>query len=268
MERCAPVELFERLEEALGVPVFVCAASWRPDIAVDLDEAAARVLVDHLEEQAAEEVALVLIGRGGAIGFADLVARVTKRYRAHAVVPYLATGAVSLAAISCATLRIGKYGALGAVDVPTFDRRSDNLAVHLHAGRRLLGESTAELSFQRLGASTGLDSSELSELGLDARPLESRADEAAWALFQAYEQALGLREAPGHRYQESDVGDEVEWEFATGIPGAFVESAAKSTAFLLDTGKPDPDTGRFDGAWQLSDEEEVLELDFDNATPA
>lgn len=273
MQRGAPAEAFEALEARLQMPVVAFASSWRSDLAVDPDEAAARVLIDHLEtlEFLTRPVALVVIGRGGALGFSDLVYRATRRAEVHTVVPYLVTGRVGLAALSGQSVALGRYGAVGAYDAPGAHR---SLEVDEPSSRgfatRLLGGSAevGRLSRHRLGEGQGLLADELAELGSRARPLDGPDDEAAWELFASYEEALGLRDAPTRRYRESDVGDEVEWEFATGVPGAFVETREASTTFLLDTGRPDPDTGRLTGSWRGEEAEENLELDFENAQPA
>jgi hypothetical protein len=271
MERGAPPKLFERLADALEMPVVSCVAGWRHDLAVDLDELAARHLIERIEAVAEDgPVALFLAGRGGTLGFADLVRRTARRVELHVVIPYLSTGRVALAAVSGAMLRVGRYGAIGAFDAPCA-----NVSIPVDSGaalglaRRVLDDDPAALSVAALGSEGGLAGDEIAALlGRCVVAVEPAADAIAWELFQAYESALGLLESPTPRYEESEVGDEVEWEFAVGVPGAFIESDDVSRVYLLDTGKPDPDTGRLDGEWALPGRDEVLELDFDRATKA
>lgn len=273
MQRGAPAAHFALLEERLQMPVVAFASSWRSDLAVDPDETAARVVIDFLEEAGFLDhpVALVMIGRGGELGFCDLIFRAARGVELHTIVPYLVTGRVGLAALAGSSVALGRYGAIGAYDAPG---AHPSLRVEAHASRSFVGRLLSDvgddadgLSTSRLGQGQGLLANELAQIGAQSRSLDGADDDAAWNLFAAYEQSLGLRGSPRHRYSESDVGDEVEWEFATGVPGAFVESASASSVFVLDTGRPDPDSGRLFGNWRVDDEEEPLELDFDNARP-
>ena len=271
MERGAPAELVEALSQAVGMPVVTCVSGWRSDVAVDFDEVAARHLIDRFEGYRKQRsVALFLMGRGASVGFADLVRRASRHIELHVLVPYLVTGRVGLAALSGHALRLGRYGAIGSVDAPcAHSTNPADVAASRGMARRILKtEDVSRLTHALLGAGQGLSPDELAKLGLPASDLDADADSATWALFEAYEQALGLREGPARRYEESDVGDEVEWEFAVGLPGGFIETSDDSLVYLLDTGRPDPDTGQLAGRWTSDANEEVLELDFDNARPA
>jgi hypothetical protein len=117
---------------------------------------------------------------------------------------------------------------------------------------RALGERLADgdklnaLSHLRLGTDHGLGADELAEAGFE---VEATDDDALWQLYLAAEEALGILSSPAPRYTESDIGTEVEFEPAVGLLGALVESRKSSYDFELDTGRPDPDTGRYAGAW-------------------
>lgn len=277
-------KLLQKLAEKRGNPVILIGASWRRDTATDLDLDAARAviaLVDELDRP--ERVSIVLAARGGHVAFADTVSRTFRSLgtELELLVPTLVTGVGGLLALAAAQTFVHPYGGVGAYDagplivdggalshdliddVPALGgihyTTDPHLPARLAAGLRerrlaraladrLSGESIdhPHLSQLHLGTSVGLGAAELGEAGIDAQTLD---DPDLWALYRATESALGLREPPAPRYTESDLGDEVEFEPAVGLIGALVESAQTSLCFELDTGRPDPDSGRYSGAW-------------------
>ena len=107
-------------------------------------------------------------------------------------------------------------------------------------------EALAALAAVHLGTSTGLGTEELRALGIEAH---AAPQPEIWQLYRAVEDELELRSAPLLAYTESDLGDEVEFEPAVGLPAAFIASSTRSVRFILDTGQIDPDTGNYVGAW-------------------
>lgn len=275
--------LIGKLEKRCDGPVVVIAASWRDDIATDLDIHAARVVAELLDDLDGERFTLVYAARGGDAAFADAVAR-SLRSRGvtfDLAVPTLITGAGALLALAASKILIHPHGGIGAYDVGPlrsgearmgarlFDdipalggiryEHDPSLPTRLAAGmreRRLSRELAMRLardeadfdalSHLRLGYEMGLDAAQLRGAGFDASVYD---EPALWALWCALEEELGLLQRPEPAYTEADLGDEVEFAEAVGLLGAVVETKKRSFRFELDTGSPDPDTGIFAGAW-------------------
>ena len=275
--------LIGKLEKICGGPVLIAAASWRADIATDLDGAAARAVAELLEAQRGEHLTIVYAARGGDAAFADAVARSlrTRKVSFDLAVPALINGAGSLLALEAARVRLHPHGGVGAYDCgPLRSRHSSMghalfddipalggiryehdpmLPTRLAAGmreRRLSRELAQRLakdgvdfdalSHLRLGYELGLDAAQLNAAGFNA---ETWDEPALWALFRSLEADLGLLDTPEPRYVEAELGNEVEFAPAVGRLGAIIETSKRAIPYELDTGSPDPDTGVYTGAW-------------------
>lgn len=275
--------LISRLEKRCDTPVLVVGASWRADIATDLDGQAARAVADLLDEVRGDELTIVYVARGGEVGFADAVARSlrAREVRFRLAVPTLVNGAGALLAMAATKILVHPHGAVGAYDAGPMRARHARLQpsifddvpalggiryehdvalpARLGAGmrERRLARALAErvapaeanydaLSHLRLGDSLGLDARELRAAGFDA---ETWDEPALWSLFRSVEHDLGLLDTPQPRYTEADLGDEVEFAEAMGLLGALVATRDRALRYELDTGSPDPDTGIYAGAW-------------------
>lgn len=106
-----------------------------------------------------------------------------------------------------------------------------------------------EMTIDRLGGELALGADELESIGVAARRADEAEREVMWRLNGAVEQDLGLRGEVPERYTESELGEEVEFEPATSVPGAIIQSAHQSAIYRLDTGKPDPETSMLHGTW-------------------
>ena len=127
-------------------------------------------------------------------------------------------------------------------------------ALALSFGFSSVGEEQREtlinaLSYEGLGGQLALGARELSALGVDAHWLSGDARATSRALAHGLEDLLGLRKEPAPAYTASGIGTEVEFEMATGEPGAVIASSERVWLLELDTGRPDPDTGLYHGDW-------------------
>jgi hypothetical protein len=286
-------ELLAAVGDLIDAQVIAVASGWRSNRVVNLDEAAVRVFIDVLDAkleaaEPVEEVALVLVGRGGWPRFAEGVWRAVRGrgLRLTVVVPYRVDGVFSLLALAADERILHPYGALGAYDRRplgqikarldaesaalltrdeavvesaraeiAFERRHAGLARGLM--QRLVGDidpalfesAIAELGTRRLGSQLAIGAAELDRIGLDSRLADGELAALIWRLYRAYEHALGVREPPTPRYTESQLADEVEFEPAVGVTGALIETSDINRRFELDTGRPDPDTNMLDGRW-------------------
>lgn len=275
--------LIRKLEAASGGPVLVIAASWRADIATDLDIAAARGVADLVDDLDTDHLTVVYAARGGDAAFADSVARSlrARNIRFDLALPTLVTAAGSLLALASERVRIHPHGGVGAYDAGPLRNRQPEMShalyddipalggiryehdpalpTRLAAGmreRRLSRELAQRLvvndadfdalSHLRLGYDLGLDAAQLTAAGFNA---ETWDEPALWALFGALETELGLLSLPEPPYTQSEIGAEVEFAPAVGLLGAVLETRKRSLRFELDTGSPDPDTGVYTGAW-------------------
>ena len=274
--------LIGKLEKVCGGPVLVIGASWRADIATDLDLQAARVVADLLDEVDAKHLTVVYVARGGDVAFADAVARSLRNREVtfDLAVPTLVTGAGSLLALAASRVLIHPHGGVGAHDAGPLSARytamtsalfddipalggiryehDPSLPARLASGlrerrlarvlaERLAGEADFDaLSHLRLGDDLGLDADELRAAGFDAQTWD---EPALWSLHCALETELGLLAAPAPIYTEADLGDEVEFTPAVGLIAAIIETKTRTMTYELDTGSPDPDTGVFAGCW-------------------
>ena len=112
------------------------------------------------------------------------------------------------------------------------------------------GVLSEALSVDRLGDELALGAAELAELGVDASWVSGEVAQAMWALREACEEHLSLKQRPRPRYTELvELGGEAEFEMATHEPGALLLSRQGGFVMELDTGSPDPDTGLLAGQW-------------------
>jgi hypothetical protein len=274
--------LLTKLERVTEQPVLLIAASWRPDIATDLDGNAARVVSDALDTIDSDRLTVVLGARGGEAVFADQVAR---SLRARGIsfdlaVPTFVSGVDGLLAIAADRVLIHPHGGVGAYDAGPMQSKFSTLGPHLfddvpalggveyghdpqlparlagglrerRLSRQLAGRLAGEgvdydaLSHIGLGQDLGLDAEELRAAGFDA---ETWNEPALWSLWLSVESELGVLEAAEPPYTEADIGMEVEFAPAVGLLGALVETKKRVHRYELDTGSPDPDTGAYAGA--------------------
>lgn len=121
------------------------------------------------------------------------------------------------------------------------------------AGLSTQGEVSARvesaLSWRALGDRLALSASELDALGVRSRSASSASSALIWELFESYERDLNVLRPAVPRYTESAIADEVEFTPAMEITGAVIEGAHQKFVYELDTGRPDPETGVLNGAW-------------------
>lgn len=117
------------------------------------------------------------------------------------------------------------------------------------ADSKLASRVAARMSAEVLGSSLALSYAELERLGLSCERAKGKVADVMWSLYRAYETELGVLEPTIPRFVESDVADEVEFNPAAGLSGAFIEGSARQMRFELDTGSPDPDTNMLTGEW-------------------
>lgn len=270
------------LSVLLKMPVISLVAGWRAERSVDLDEAALRAFLHVLDaeletssvQDGPEEIGLFLVGRAGYPGFAEGVIRALRGrgIRCAAIIPDRVDGAFSLAALGADSRLMHPYAALGAYDLaPRRSTRPERDALFAQnllarfidedffdaAGRqniadpaRLVGRVARSLGAELLGDELGLSALELERVGVGVKLASKKEGEVLRALFQEYERALGALARPTPRYIASDIADEVEFSPAEELVGALLEGAAATLTFKLDTGRPDPDSGLLDGAWE------------------
>ncbi|MEZ4461995.1 MAG: hypothetical protein R3E66_20210 [bacterium] len=277
-------KLLSRLERETQGDVIL--AFWQnvPPHAFDPARSAARALKRcAVASKRNDTVTVALAGRGGLAEFADHGLRALRSVyqRVDVVVCGDVTAAGTLFAIAADSTAISPLGSIGAYDagpigagpnalsprvfddVPAMggiDLASEpglqgRLAYHRHearvarnfAERHLVGERRdlfSRLSFHELGDGTALDLRELSEFSF--HPASARWDE----LYHQAEDAFGLPvEGAKQRYSVTGLGDEVEFEPAEDVTVAIFESPRFSTAFVVDSGRPHPDTGNYLGDW-------------------
>ena len=287
------------LDAQRGYSHIAIAASWFVPRSHDLDEHAARVFLDVLEdvlsrqEGGAGEVGLVLMFRGGFAVFADSVRRALAPLTVKsASLLTSVTGAATPIALLAQKLELAMGAGLGSAATGTIGPVSpawnpelvdvlgkDLFALEESERRRMLGlererrerellsnalalsfgfsnidEDQREalisaLGFEGLGAQLALGARELEALGVQARWLEGDARATSRVLAHALEDLLGLKKEPAPAYTASGIGTEVEFEMATGEPGAVIASSERAWLLELDTGRPDPDTGLYQGDW-------------------
>lgn len=110
------------LENSLGVPTFAFLGHWIGEYAVDADEQVGRLLVtamvERLRREAASEVALVLVARGGYPAFADAIIRAIDHLnlRLQVVLPTGVDGSMSLLALAADQVTVHAQAGVGAVD--------------------------------------------------------------------------------------------------------------------------------------------------------
>lgn len=238
---------------------------------------------------AAQARALFVMGRGGRAGFADGVRRLFGEALATSYVGGLTTGALTLSALCAQEVVLGQGAGLGAFDVgplgPMVGRWSVDLLPRLtqlpliasleperqapvalglamQAQERMIAghlcsmicpelddRAMSQLMSHWLGDSLGLDVAQLLELGLKVRASSADERRLCGRLEQELASLLLLHEPTGPRFVASELANEVEFEMATTEVGAVIASAEAAWIYELDTGRPDPDTGLFDGAW-------------------
>lgn len=124
------------------------------------------------------------------------------------------------------------------------------LATHFEREHReQVMELVEALSSRRLGESLALGTRELMALGINARgPVEPEELRAAMNLCTAIERQFAVTPRAKKLFDDNELG-EVEFELATGEPGALIASLSQGHFYELDTGSPDPDSGLLAGEW-------------------
>lgn len=131
---------------------------------------------------------------------------------------------------------------LAATLAPRFDEES----------RARVMEIVEALSRKRLGHELALGVRELVALGLNVRePLDHQERAAALALAGACEDVFAVMARPRAKFDGGALDGEVEFELATGEPGALLATTRAAHYLELDTGSPHPDTGRLLGDWKI-----------------
>lgn len=254
---------------------------------LDPDRVAAHEVRQCAERVRRSSALLVITGRGGTAAFADSALRALRSVYTKVEVLVLeeVSSAGTLLALGADRCLLGPLGALGAYDAgpsmpgpsrfsprefddvpamgnidlsmdPGFPAR---LAHHKHEGRvarnlaeRWLGTERralfSSLSVHELGDSLALDLRELSGFGFEALPEAWRASVAEIAQWcrDTLRAELADQEL---RYTASGIGEEVEFEAAAELTVACVASSRFYSAFVVDSGRPHPDTGIFLGTW-------------------
>ncbi len=287
-------------EEGAGAAL-VIAVGWRDAYAHNLDEDAARSLLEVVHETAAaypdnEGLDLIVWARGGHARFADAAHHILAHHRVRRVyVVGAVDGVGTLLALLGEEIIMGEGARLGAPavgplgppsgawdadlvaraqarfwEVPEPDRlrmlqvlarRRDREALTATLRRwqsPMLTTSEehdalcAALSLDALGEDVGLGAAQLAAHGVCAEavvPASTRAD-ALWRIRIVLEEWLGLRQKPAPSYTEAELGNEVEFEMATGVTSGIIASSSEAMMLSLDTGRPDPDTGLYAGEWK------------------
>ncbi|MEM1349557.1 MAG: hypothetical protein AAGI01_13425 [Myxococcota bacterium] len=278
------------LQSQLERPVVVVAAGWRAEAAVNLDGDAARCLTDVLRAAADNPVLALLGEGGRVafadharrmLRAAGVTALLLERARGVFALTALACAhrwfarGAGLGAPDAGPLGrqagpvdLDVHEALGALGLHAKDAEEHKRHVALgHAWveraqcRQVLRAIAASQGWDvdrllrgagasGLGRALALDHAELTELGATSSALDAEHEEAAWALYEALENTLGLRAKPAPRYTESVLGDEVEFEMASEQIGAVMSCDGCAFVFEQDTGRPHPDTNVFMGDWR------------------
>lgn len=278
------VKSLKRLEADIGSDVLLLHWLHRPPYAFDPDREAARALhrcASHSKH--ADSVVVMISGRGGLAAFADSGLRALRAVydRVHVVVVSDVSGAATLLALgadSCSLMRLGALGAydtgpigagpqrlsprvfddvpaMGGVDMSLEVGLQGRLAYHKYESRmarnladRLLKDRhrdlLSRLSAHELGDCTALG---VADLEADGFVLEANSlwDSIAPIAVSQFEIPDGL----GQPFTASGIGDEVEFAPAADVTVAGIQSIRFETRFVVDTGRPHPDSGNFDGAW-------------------
>ncbi len=277
-----------RLEKALGTDVIAVAWAVAETHGLDPNRATARVAQRcATAPRRKPAVTLFVSGQGGCASFADYTIRALRSLyeRVDVIVASDVAGAGTLLALGADTCFIAGAGALGAYDsgprlpgparltprefndVPAMggvDLESEpglqgRLAFHRHESRiarnlaeRWLGEDRRSL-FVSLSAHDLGDSTAIGPEELDDSRIVRASDEVADAATKAQEIYDFLLRIDGDdtlvQYTADGLGDEVEFEAAMDIPVACVESVRFSSVFLVDSGRPHPETRLYVGRW-------------------
>ena len=274
-------ELICGIEDLTEHDVLVLGSHWnKVERAHDLDARAARVAIDALDRLARDDskrdhLLIYCVGRGGHPVFAQTVSRAAGAHWStfRVYLPYFCSGFATQLALEADALSLHAYGALGAVDdgnVSVLEARDEGSDFGPLEGPatdewRRLSRRVAERSIVRnehafsvdafchasIGREVGYSSRDLKAHGFDVETLDCA--DAAWTLFNQLEDELGLMQQLAPRYSASDIGDEVEFEMATGLTAGVIETRLDAYRYVMDTGRPHPDTGVYDGDWQQAD---------------
>lgn len=277
--------LIGRLEDASDSDVLVLASHWtRLERSYDFDAAAARIVIDALsnlaEGDCTDTLTLFAAGRGGHPGFSQTVLRVARAHwpNLRLYIPYFSSGFVTLLAFDADEVILHPYAALGAVDDgnvsalesreegqdfgpvegPTTDawRRLARQVASRVLARQDLEVDTEIFAHDSLGREVGFGAADLDEMGFPM--VDADYGDAAWQLFAALEDELGFTQQLAPRYTKSDIGTEVEFEMATGLDAAAIQTRLDAYRYVMDTGRPHPDTGVYDGEWSKVDSRSKL----------
>ncbi|GEM_PF-4013466 len=269
-------KLIEKLEQALDTNILLIASASRPDIAVDLNELAARYVRGLCQE--GEKYTILLFGGGGELGFADSIKRSLGEY--EVLIGDRISGSFVLLALCSSKMKMSKHAAIGAFDSGLFWTPPSMIDALVYDDIPALGGLNTEhdptmpgrvaqvKSFRRranvwlennapefdrdaltcfkLGLDTGLSSEQIADLGLSSALFHGNT---LREIMKHLDLELGNTALPLSRYSESDLADEVEFEFASEVPGAFISTSKAGFVYLLDTGNPHPDSGRYVGGW-------------------
>ena len=236
-----------------------------------------------------DRATVFVMGRGGHPAFAESVARALRaEYGDYdVIVPTMVNGAFSLIISGAEKIWLHPYAGVGAIDVGpvtqqghemdaiVYDdvpamgglgaadveklagrlarerhwrRMSRNLAGRI--GRDAVDVSLA-LAVEDLGQELSLEAKDLCTFGFTAETLSGAAAKLVWSLYESLEMELGVRRKPSPRYTETDIAGEVEFEAAVGLEAACIETTRDCFSYVLDSGRPDPDTGVYHGEWDL-----------------
>lgn len=289
------------LETSMGMPVVVFMANWKGEYAVDPGEEGGRRLAStlaqvHRRQGEPEEMALVMLGRGGTGAFCDQVLRCAANLgiRLDVVVPHRIDGAPAMVALGADRITLHPQGGIGAVDAGVLVAGRQRIDASLQqisgvdpldlvslseadkafisrlayerqvqgemrqiAHRWLSGETPWAMQ-QTLGRAGALGADELREEGVNIRVTPAPLAEQLEELLTWAESFMHLFRMPSERFEVSaEVADEVEFEPATLIPAAVLLEASGGWLFELDTGSPDPFAPRLLGQWSNWEPEAV-----------
>lgn len=276
-----------RLERLADADVVLCAWVSGAYAGIDPDRVAAREVQRCAEVGRRSTVVVLIAGRGGTAAFADSTLRALRAVYERVIGLVLSdvAAAGTLIALGADRCMLSPLGALGAYDtgpmMPGPSRLSPRefddvpamgnidlsmdvgfqarLAHQKHEGRvarnlaeRWLGTERralfSSLSVHELGDSLALDLRELEAFGFEAVPETWRAvtsEVEAWCRDELRAEAPDLE----LRYSASGIGEEVEFEAAIELAVACVASPRFFSVFLVDSGRPHPDTGIYLGSW-------------------
>lgn len=279
--------LLGRLEKTAGLDVVVCGWSGGINAGMDPDRRAATEVQRCVELPRRDGVILLVAGRGGTASFADAAMRAlrTAYDRIEVVVLSDVSAAGTLLALGAHRCYFAPNGALGAYDAgpqmpgpsrltprefddvpammgidlggnPGFQARLAHMKHEARVARNLaerwLGDARrsmfSTLSVHELGDSLALDHLELDDPSFAPLPEAWRRDvEEIQNMLEARLHADGKEEAP--RYTASGIGEEVEFEPAEDIVVGLIASGSFESRFVVDSGRPHPETGVYVGIW-------------------